>query len=102
MSIDLGSGVSVRFVSWSPDRELNPQYVDVPDVEKWGVILKHSKLDDTSCEGFCTFDGEIQRRISPEVPKWTVEKLDPLTLSPSIRCACGFHGFIKEGRWINA
>jgi hypothetical protein len=36
-------------------------------------------------------------------PRWTLQKEDPLTISPSIRCrACGLHGFIQEGRWIPA
>jgi len=34
---------------------------------------------------------------------WTVEKLDPLTLSPSLLCRrCGHHGFIRDGRWVPA
>ena len=27
---------------------------------------------------------------------------DPLTISPSLLCRCGDHGFIREGRWIPA
>jgi hypothetical protein len=35
--------------------------------------------------------------------KWTVESVDPLTLSPSLLCrACGHHGFIRGGRWVPA
>jgi hypothetical protein len=40
---------------------------------------------------------------------WRVERVSPLTLSPSIRCACdlerpgaGQHGFVRDGRWVNA
>lgn len=34
---------------------------------------------------------------------WTVEKAGlELTLSPSISCPCGLHGFIREGRWVSA
>jgi hypothetical protein len=34
---------------------------------------------------------------------WTVEKAEPLTISPSLLCrACGHHGFIREGRWVPA
>jgi len=34
---------------------------------------------------------------------WTVESLEPLTLSPSLLCRiCGNHGFIRAGRWIEA
>jgi hypothetical protein len=35
--------------------------------------------------------------------KWQVESLDPITISPSILCnLCGFHGFLREGRWVSA
>lgn len=37
-------------------------------------------------------------------PVWTVQSLDPLTISPSVHCTverggCGAHGFIENGRW---
>ena len=42
--------------------------------------------------------------ISLVPPYHTLEKRDPLTLSPSLLCPmdCGFHGYIKEGKWIPA
>lgn len=30
-TIDLGHGVDMRWVQWSPDRDLNPQYDGIPD-----------------------------------------------------------------------
>jgi Family of unknown function (DUF6527) len=33
---------------------------------------------------------------------WDVESMDPVTLSPSVLCDCGVHGFIRSGRWIDA
>lgn len=35
----------------------------------------------------------------PADGKWQVENIDPLTLSPSLLCPCGQHGFIRNGRW---
>lgn len=35
----------------------------------------------------------------PTVGKWQLENLEPLTLSPSLLCQCGVHGFIRNGRW---
>jgi hypothetical protein len=35
----------------------------------------------------------------PADGKWQVESLDPVTLSPSLLCPCGHHGFIRNGRW---
>lgn len=31
---------------------------------------------------------------------WSVESTEPLTISPSVLCSCGSHGWIKAGRWI--
>lgn len=112
--LDLGSGVTLRFVSWAPDRALNPQYADLPDVERYGAIISHEHVpcpgDDlgagvdakVTCEGYVTFDGEAQRRLDPDRPRWKVESWEPLTLSPSIQSPCGFHGFVRQGRWVPA
>lgn len=31
---------------------------------------------------------------------WQIESWEPLTLSPSLLCHCGDHGFIRGGRWV--
>lgn len=107
--IDLGGGHKLRYTSWTPDRELNPQYADDPDVPRWGAILVHPAgphpmmLNPSGeCEGAITFDGPMQRKLAPDTPRWTVVSWEPLTLSPSILCACGVHGHIREGRWVPA
>jgi len=34
---------------------------------------------------------------------WKLVTEHPLTLSPSVRCrACGFHGWIRDGKWVPA
>lgn len=38
----------------------------------------------------------------PADAKWQVESLDPVTISPSLLCPCGHHGFFREGRWVPA
>lgn len=102
-ALDLGHGISARFVGWHPERDLNPQYDGVPDVERFGLIISHRHDDGTLCEGSIHFDGDVQRRVSPNSNKWTVHNLDPLHLEPSIlRRECGLHGFIREGRWVPA
>lgn len=35
----------------------------------------------------------------PAEAKWQVEILDPVTISPSLLCPCGHHGFLRNGRW---
>jgi hypothetical protein len=102
-AIDLGAGHELRFTCWRPDCELNPQYDGLPDVEKFGAIIDHPAPNGTSCSGGIIFDGEVQRRLMPDRPRWTVEQWDPLTLSPSVLCtACGDHGFVRDGKWVAA
>ena len=99
--IDLGNGHWFAFCGWHPDRELNPQYAHLADVEKYGGIHIHPRPDGNGyCEGSITFDTEAAREISKSHPRWTVHSFDPLTLSPSLLCrACGSHGFIRNGKW---
>lgn len=98
--IDLGDGHAIRYARWSPDRDLNPQYEGLPDVERYAAMVRHSTSTGEPCMGGITFDGEVARRIEPGKPMWSVESWEPLTLSPSLLCSCGDHGFIRQGRWV--
>ena len=44
--------------------------------------------------------------MSPRRPawraRWTLVAYDPLTVAPSLLCACGDHGFIRDGKWVPA
>jgi hypothetical protein len=106
--LDLGSGHVLRFSVWDPDLDLNPevkervQGLTLPATI--GAIVSHRKNGD-SCDGFIYFDVPPAHWFNSEsVGKqyWKVEKWDPLTLSPSLLCHCGDHGFIREGRWVLA
>lgn len=95
--VDLGSGFSLRWTRWAPDRELNPQYANLPDVEKIGAILtcRHG------IEGSIMFDhGEAYTKLFPNSPLWKVVSWEPLTITPSVNCGC-CHGFITEGKWVD-
>lgn len=35
----------------------------------------------------------------PADSKWRVESYNPITLSPSLLCPCGHHGYIRNDRW---
>lgn len=92
---DLGNGYSYTKFSWHPERVLNPQYADVPDVKWCGIIIR------------CPHgEGGIQFIIPGHrvfQKGWTVVSWDPLTLTPSIeRKECGCHGFIRNGKWVSA
>lgn len=101
--LDLGSGFFLRFTAWAPDRTIREnrvRYAFVPDVDKIGAIL-------TCRHGI---EGSILFSISPEhdkifenQPHWTVNSWEPLDISPSVACgSCGCHGFIREGKWVDA
>jgi hypothetical protein len=94
--LDLGNGYEATFYSWAPDHELNPQYAAFPDQEHAGIILR---CGPHSADGSVLFAG---RMPLDDRAVWTVEQEDPLTLSPSIAAPCGCHGFIREGKWVDA
>ena len=93
---DLGGGFSYRFYQWAPERDLNPQYADVPDVEHAGIIL-------TCRHGT---DGGVPFKVPDHrlfTDGWDVISEQPLELAPSIlRTECGCHGFIRAGEWVDA
>lgn len=105
--IDLGHNHTARFTSWSPDRELNPQYADVPDIERYGLIVEHpSAKDGTPCMGGIKFDTPEVRALDAVAPPgsfvgavWQVVSFDPIHVEPSLLCSCGDHGFIRGGLW---
>jgi hypothetical protein len=102
-SFDLGDGHRGEYSAWAPDRELNPQHADRPDVDRWGLIIFHTSAETGGpCAGFVTFSGDVQREVAPDADTWDVLSWDPLTISPSVQCSCGDHGFIQEGRWVRA
>jgi hypothetical protein len=96
--IDLGSD---HWMSW---------YVLYSNSEqRTGIIVWHPLTPACEEQG-CTFLGscggsvpfDIPENESVDGPKWSVESWDPLTLSPSLLCHCGDHGWIREGRWVIA
>ena len=107
-SLDLGHGITGRFYVWKSERDLNPQYEGIPDADPAGIIIKHIHDDGKVCEGGVPFETEatramVERGLDNPDRVWQVERLEPLTISPSIlRKECGLHGFIQDGKWIPA
>lgn len=79
-----------------------------------GLIFDHPAKKDRAnrCRGSILFDipenrgatlyDAITQKDKPR-PLWTVERAEPLTLSPSLDCsACGEHGFIRDDQWVPA
>jgi hypothetical protein len=77
--------------------------------ERIGVIVWHparpedarcAEMHDGWCGGAVHFDVPANAGYSRD--KWQVQSLDPLTISPSLACHCGDHGFITAGKWVAA
>lgn len=105
----LGHGHYGRVYGWHPDRELNPQYDGIPDIERAGIVVRHPAFSrepaglepGVECASSATFDvpGAEVLKADP-AHRWQVESWDPLTLSPSLLCRrCGDHGHIVNGEW---
>jgi hypothetical protein len=94
--LDLGNGHTLRFFSDGQGNRI-------------GATVSHPcpTADQGECTGAIYFDlpatHEFEKRDRVH-PKWTIVKEDPLTLAPSIRHtgACNVHGFIREGKWVDA
>jgi len=98
--IDLGNSHSLEYIQWAPDRRLNPQWADFPDVERFAAIVYHPRPDTgAECFGQITFDVPPADKLVPDAARWQVQSWEPLTISPSLLCDCGDHGYIRNGRW---
>lgn len=76
-----------------------------------GIHEHHLKPDGSWCGGWVGFSnvedpGRADGTIEPyriEGTHHTLDKADPLTISPSLACrSCPSHGWIKEGVWSDA
>lgn len=120
-ALDLGHGHSIEMSAWNPDLELNPQCAPLAAQlpATVGAIVYHPRHDDDeqcswlgklpegepdrlTCAGSISFDLPITHEAGFSGPFWQVESWEPLTLSPSLLCHCGDHGFIREGKWVLA
>jgi hypothetical protein len=65
----------------------------VPD--RFGADGAGAVVEFHNCEG-AVVGGPLDKR-------WTIAQIEPLSVLPSIGChACGLHGFVADGRWIEA
>lgn len=69
--------------------------------EPSGADVAHLTPDGRPCAGWIALDVPANDWLSAD-RKWQVESWDPLTLSPSLLCGCGDHGFVRNGTWVPA
>ena len=84
--IDLGHKHTMHFTSFR-------------DMERFGAIVEHEMTEGHWCSGAITFDTPLAREAFPDNAFWQVVSWEPLTLTPSLLCHCGDHGFIRNGQW---
>ncbi len=89
--LELGCGVEIR---WSR------RYGAADDAEYCGGLLSHPKPENPSgrCEGSFFIKGSGMDGKA----EWDVLSEQPLTLAPSFLCHCGFHGWVRDGKWVSA
>lgn len=86
---DIGDGHEISFVFYKDD-------------QRAGMNVRHKTPAGEPCEGFITFEGSAWAKEFSNAVTWKVENWDPLTISPSLLCRCGDHGWIREGKWVRA
>lgn len=74
---------------------------DQPAGPPVGALVYHRMPDGSWCGGSVKWAGPTSQY---DQARWNLESLDPLTLSPSVKCGTcpddGMgHGFIKNGKW---
>lgn len=75
------------------------------ETEPTGGILWHrvEPKETSATPGWCA--GGFSWKQSPTYAPhavWQLVRLNPLHIEPSIRCGCGMHGFIRDGKWVEA
>lgn len=102
---DLGNGITATTTSWSPDRELNPQYAGRADIDPCGLIIDFPD----GCSGSVLFNlsGMSETFVGNDL--WELHSLDPLHIEPSVlepgmklEADHRHHGWIRDGKWVDA
>jgi len=87
---DLGHGMA-----WAP---LHDQDGDVV-----ALLEKHACTNGVPGVGSLPLRTPAGVAAFPAGPHWHLERLEPITISPSVKCrACGKHGWIQGGKWVPA
>lgn len=63
-----------------------------------GILMVHELVNGTVCGGSIYWSRPQEEVV---VPLWALGSFDPLTLNNSVRCSCGLHGHIREGKYTD-
>ena len=85
--LELGDGIEVRW------------FINKDNLIAGGILSHIFPANPSGrCEGSFTLRG-----MGSGEPEWDmIGSFDSPTLAPSLLCHCGFHGFIQNGKWVNA
>ena len=61
-----------------------------------GVVICHRHTGDIGCATSVFWMKVNSQKL------YTLVKEEPLTIEEDIRCSCGLHGWIREGKWEHA
>lgn len=90
-SLRVGSGVRLRGYTMSEDGVSG---------EIVGVNIWHVR---PSGDGWCLSTVPFASKGANDGRGWDVTSTNPLSLSPSVLCrACGRHGWLVDGEWVDA
>lgn len=103
-TIDFGDGVTGYWLGWRPDRDIPAnaeRYAGIADIEKCSLVLDHRNAKTGEPHQGCVTANRPGSRLifGDQHPLWDVVNEEPLTLTPSVLCSCGWHGFITDGKW---
>lgn len=104
-AIDLGNGHWARlFIEGdNPDSRTYVSPADAPAAGFFHVHPSKGQADipeGEPCAGTVTFGDP--GRDSKGRAHWQLHSLDPLHVEPSILCSCGRHGYVRDGKWVEA
>ncbi len=85
LNLEGGAGLTLRFMHRGETFD-----------EYCGAIFEHpsASTETGRCSGAIWFKGQGNGH-----PEWQVQSEQPLTLTPSLLCHCGYHGWITAGKW---
>lgn len=83
----------LEFVRWKDDTE--------PYMAMWWH--RNTQAGGGWCAGSFAWRNPSPKDFQRDLSLWNMERWEPLTVSPSLLClACRAHGFIRDGKWIEA
>jgi hypothetical protein len=101
VKIDWGQDLGKGFVAYPIGAEDDPLGIEIDGPAGPNCSHRGGRLGEPDrCSGTVWFEGRGLDGPNQTGNEWEIVTEEPLTLSPSIECDCGFqHSHVVEGRW---